>query len=133
MRAQIGVDRIKAKVDTGVRTSALHAMDTEEYFDEGVLRVRFRLHPVQRDTRHSIVIDAEVIDERGVRSSSGISELRPVIRTLLNLGPHQWPIEITLTDRPSMGFRLLLGREALHKRVLVDAGRSFLLGPDAVG
>jgi hypothetical protein len=128
---EMGVDRIKGKIDTGARTSALHAVDMEEYFADGILRVRFRLHPIQRDTRHGIVVDHEVIDERSVRSSSGITELRPVIQTVLALGARQWPIEITLTDRANMGFRLLLGREALRKRVLVDAGRSFLLGSDA--
>ncbi|MEE3042914.1 MAG: RimK/LysX family protein [Candidatus Latescibacterota bacterium] len=121
----IDIDRIKGKIDAGARTSALHAVDLQ-YFDEGVLRTRFRVYPVQRDSTSHLTCDAEVIDERSVKISSGVAEVRPVIRTNLCLGASCWSVDLTLTDRASMGFRLLLGRRALQRRVLVDPSRSFL-------
>jgi len=122
----IGIDRIKGKIDAGARTSALHAVDLHQYFDEGVLRIRFRVYPVQRDSTSHLTCDAEVIDERSVKISAGVAEVRPVIRTNLCLGASCWPIDLTLTDRANMGFRLLLGRRALQRRVLVDPSRTFL-------
>ncbi len=90
--------------------------------------VRFRVHPIQRDTSTVISCEAELLERRLVRSSSGHEDVRPVIVTHLELLGRRWPIEITLTRRDAMGFRLLLGRQALRRRVLVDSGRSFL-GP----
>lgn len=122
----LGVDRIKAKVDTGARSSAIHAFNVRTFSEHGAPHVSFQLHPVQ-DRRHpSIEAVAEIRDERMVKSSNGQRELRFVIDVDINMGGLVWPVELTLTDRDPMGFRMLLGREAIRKRFLVDAGRSFL-------
>ncbi len=123
---ELGIDRIKAKVDTGARSSALHAVDLEPLVRDGSPWIRFRVHPVQRSSRPEITSEAPLADERLVRSSSGRASLRPVIRTAVTLGTASWPIEITLVNRDVMGFRMLLGRSAVRRRFLVDSGRSFL-------
>jgi len=124
----LGVAAIKAKIDTGARTSALHAFDVEPFRRGGRRWVRFRVHPDQRDA--GLVVDAEapLLDERMVRSSSGKQDLRPVIATTVELLGQRWPIELTLARRDVMGFRMLLGREALRGRALVDPGHSFVTG-----
>jgi hypothetical protein len=116
------------KVDTGARTSALHAFEVEEYQEAGVKRVRFSMHPLQK--RNDIVLScsAPVVDERVVSDSGGHREKRYVIRTPVRIGEHEWPIEITLTNRDTMLFRMLLGRTALAGRFLVQADASFLFG-----
>lgn len=124
---ELGVARIKAKVDTGARTSALHAFDLERFTMAGTPWVRFCVHPVQRDSHTTVEVTAPLIDERKVRSSSGKATVRPVIRTLVRLGEHRFPLELTLVRRDVMGFRMLLGRQAIRRRFLVDPGRSFLI------
>jgi hypothetical protein len=122
------IDRVKAKIDTGARTSALHAYDVERFRRRGRDFVRFVVHPLQRNVRETVRVEAELRDERRVKNSGGGVELRPVIRTRAQLRGRIWPIELTLTNRDEMGFRLLLGREALRGRFLLDPGRSFLTG-----
>jgi hypothetical protein len=122
----LGIPEIKAKVDTGARSSALHAFDIRAFRRAGVDRVRFRVHPVQRNTAVTVEAEAEVVDERWIRSSHGHGTLRPVIRTEVVWGQERWPIELTLIGRDEMGFRMLLGRQAVRNRFLVDPGRSFL-------
>jgi hypothetical protein len=122
------VPSIKAKVDTGARTSSLHAFDVEIVRRRRVERVRFKIHPLQKSTRETIAAEAELIEHRLVRSSTGKQTLRPVIMTTINLMGSMWDIELTLTNRDSMGFRMLLGREAIRGRFVVDPGRSFLSG-----
>jgi hypothetical protein len=124
---EVGISIIKAKVDTGARSSALHAFDFEVIEVEGVARIRFKVHPIQRDSHTVILCEAPLIGERWVRSSTGRSMLRPVIRTRIRLGERSFPTEITLVRRDLMGFRMLLGRRALRNRFLVDSGRSFLI------
>ncbi len=126
----LGVEAIKAKVDTGAATSSLHAWDIEEVGTdaEGRPTLRFGVHPAQRDARTEVVATAALTGWRKVRSSNGQVEERPVITTTLALGDALVPIDITLTRRDAMGFRMLLGRSALRRRVLVDPGRSFLTG-----
>lgn len=127
----LGVDRIKAKVDTGARTSALHAFGLERFERDGRTMVRFEAHPVQRDTSVRIPVEAELTDRRKVRTSSGDQTLRPVIWTDVELMGRRWEIELTLIRRDPMGFRMLLGRQAVKGRFLVDPGRSFRDGkPD---
>jgi len=125
---ELGIAAIKAKVDTGARSSALHAVDFETFARAGEPWIRFKVHPLQRDWRTEIVTEAALADERWVRSSSGRRTLRPVIRTAAELGGARWPIEITLVRRDMMGFRMLLGRQAVRRRFVVDPGRSFLRG-----
>lgn len=122
----LGVAQIKAKIDTGARSSALHAFDIERCDLEGKAMVRFAIHPLQDDSRTVVMAEAELLAERHVRNSGGQAQLRPVIRTHVQLGDRQWPIELTLTNRDAMGFRMLLGRQAVRDRFVVDAGRSFL-------
>jgi hypothetical protein len=124
----LGLPAVKAKVDTGAKTSSLHAFDLETFREGGRERVRFGVHPLQDNERLTVWAEADVVDERHVTSSSGHEELRVVIRTPLRLGDLTWPVEITLTDRRSMRLRMLLGREALDGQLLVDASTSFLHG-----
>nr|WP_240783712.1 RimK/LysX family protein [Stenotrophobium rhamnosiphilum] len=120
----LGIRQIKAKVDTGARTSAIHAVRIERPSPK---RVRFAVRPLQKSTEE-IWCEAELIDERWVSDSGGHRELRPVIHTPLILGPHRWQIEVTLTARDNMLFRMLLGRTALEDRYVVDPAASFLMG-----
>lgn len=120
------IPRIKAKVDTGARTSALHTFRVEAFEAAGVARVRFWVHPLQRRDTPEICCEADVLDQRVVRDSGGHEELRFVIRTTVMMAGDGWPVELTLTDRDSMGFRMLLGRSAIRGRFLVDPGRSYL-------
>ncbi|MFB6286188.1 MAG: ATP-dependent zinc protease [Candidatus Bipolaricaulia bacterium] len=127
---EFGVPRIKAKVDTGARTSAIHAKRIQRFHERGRAMVQFVIHPVQRSTRHPVTVTAEITDERKVRSSSGRARHRPVIVTPVKLANYTWAIEVTLANRDMMGFRLLLGRQALKQRFLVHPGRSFVTSPD---
>ena len=123
---ELGTRFVKAKVDTGARTSALHAEDVEYFTRRGKSMVRFAIQPKQRSTRPRIQAEAKVAEMRSIRSSNGVAELRPVIETEIDIGGHLWPIELTLTSRDVMGFRMLLGRQAIRGQALVDPGRSFL-------
>ncbi|MCA9068817.1 MAG: ATP-dependent zinc protease [Planctomycetaceae bacterium] len=124
----LGIESIKAKVDTGARSSSLHAFDVEKFEQDGLTWVRFQIHPVQRKTKPSLEVEAKVLEYRSVRSSSGKASMRPVIITQLNLLGQSWPVELTLANRDEMGFRMLLGREAFRERFLVDAGKSYYGG-----
>jgi hypothetical protein len=122
----LGVAAIKAKVDTGARSSSLHAFDLDIAPGAGV--VRFAVHPIQDDDTVAVEVEAALVEERDVRSSNGEVERRPVIATTAVLAGRTAQLELTLTNRDEMGFRMLLGRTALRRRFLVNAGRSFLGG-----
>lgn len=122
----LGIQEVKAKIDTGARSSALHAFDVVIFECDGKKRVRFKVHPYQRDTTRTVTAEAELLEQRQVRSSGGHSQIRPVIQTIVELNSNRWLIELTLTNRDVMGFRMLLGRQAVRRRFLVDAGKSFL-------
>jgi len=125
---ELGLPLIKAKVDTGARTSALHAFELHAFEENGKRRVRFRIHPKQHNSIDETVCVADIVDERVVRDSGGHEERRFVIETPIRMGEHEWPIEITLTSRDDMLFRMLLGRTALKGRAIVDPSRSYQVG-----
>ena len=131
---ELGLLAIRCKVDTGAATSAIHTTKIETFDRDGVVWARFRVTPFHRKRKRVVVVgEAPVVDEREVTSSSGHVEMRVVVETALRLGLRadapEWPVELTLTDRGSMRFPMLLGRQAMADRVLVDPGASFRLGP----
>ena len=123
-----GVEAIKAKIDTGARTSALHAFDIETYQRDGIAMARFAIHPWQDSSSDVVVVEAPLLERRKVRSSSGTARERPVVLTTMELAGRRESIEVTLTRRDEMGFRMLIGRQALRRRYIVDPGRSYLGG-----
>ncbi|MGA1790084.1 MAG: ATP-dependent zinc protease [bacterium] len=123
----LGIQAIKAKIDTGARSSAIHAFDIKSRSVRGRTRLRFKVHPYQHNSHETWESEAYVIDQRQIRNSGGSTELRYVILTTVQFDEYQCPIELTLTNRDVMGFRMLLGRQALRGRFLIDPRRSFLL------
>jgi hypothetical protein len=122
----LNIPHIKAKVDTGARTSALHTFDLETYeTDTGQERVRFLVHPFQDDTDTVVPCDCAVIGNRSVRDSGGHEQVRPFICLPVVLGDHTWEIEFSLTNRDNMKFRMLLGRTAMEDRFLVNPALSY--------
>jgi hypothetical protein len=127
------VRAIKAKVDTGARSSTLHAWDIEEVdTGNGTRLLRFAVRPLQDNDRKVVRTEAPLLEYREVRSSNGEVEIRPVIVTRLRIMGRLRRIELTLSNRDEMGFRMLLGRRAIRKRFLVDPQRSYLGGGDSV-
>ncbi len=124
----IGLPLIKARVDSGAKTSALHAFNIRSFSRNGVAWVSYEVHPLQDNRRVIVRFESEVVDKRMVKSSSGLSEKRYIIRTPVTLKGQTWDIEISLTNRDSMGYRMLFGREAMNGRILVDPSASFLCG-----
>lgn len=119
------IKEIKAKVDTGARTSSLHAYDLEYFYKGRKEFVRFKVHPLQKSIQKTVRCEAEVLEFRKIKSSNGQVQKRPVILTPIKLMGQEWVIELTLTNRDEMGFRMLLGRECFKKRFLVDVGGSY--------
>jgi len=126
-----GIDAVKVKIDTGARTSALHADDLEIIERDGHRHATFTVHPWQRSARDGVEVSVPLIDERAVTSSSGNASTRPVVMAVIDLDGRPHEIELTLTRRDDMGFRMLLGRKAMEGRYLVDPSHSYLTGkPD---
>ncbi len=126
----LGIPTIKARIDSGAKTSALHAINIAPFLKDGNNWVKFDINPIQNDLKTIIHCEAPLVDKRIVKSSSGYREQRYVIQTILDIGTTSWSIEMTLTNRDSMGFRMLLGREAMSGRILVDPEQLFLLGQE---
>ncbi|MGB5984560.1 MAG: RimK/LysX family protein [Desulfobacterales bacterium] len=124
----LGIPAIKAKIDTGARTSALHTFSLEEFEADGRPMVRFRIHPLQKRKDIEIHCQAPLVERRRVKDSGGHMENRYVIETLAVLKNESWKIKVTLTNRDSMMFRMLLGRTALETRFIIDSGRSYTAG-----
>ena len=124
----LGLPAIKARVDSGAKTSSIHAFNVQKFRRQGETWVSFEVHPVQNNRRIVVRCERPVVDKRIVKSSSGISETRYVILATLKIGDEAWEIELTLANRDSMGFRMLLGREAMSGRMLVDPSLSFCTG-----
>lgn len=125
---ELGVDRIKAKIDTGAKSSAVHAFRIRIVEKDGAPWAEFLLHPMQKRKRPEMKCAAPIVDRRRIRSSNGAVEERLIVRTMLRLGGREWPIDLSLAARDEMGFRLLLGRDALRKKFIIDPSASFLLG-----
>jgi hypothetical protein len=124
----LGIPVLKAKIDTGARTSSLHTFSLEEFTSKGQLMVRFGIHPFRKQTKVELFCEAPVVDQRLVKNSGGYSEMRYVIETNALLGTLLWPIKITLTNRDNMMFRMLLGRTALKDRFIIDPAKQYLTG-----
>ena len=124
----LGIPAIKAKIDTGARTSALHAHFIEAFDDGQINRVRFGIHPVRKRKDLELICEADIVDFRQVKDSGGHPEMRYFIRTEAILGSHRWPIDVSLTSRAGMLFLMLLGRRALEDEFIVDPGRSYVTG-----
>ncbi len=125
---QLGIPAIKARVDSGAKTSALHAINIKNFEKNGEEWLKFDINPIQNNSKSIIHCEAQLVDQRIVKSSNGTREKRYVIRTDVELGNHNWQVEVTLTNRDSMGFRMLLGREAMVGRLIVDPEKKFELG-----
>ena len=123
---ELNVEHVKAKIDTGARSSALHAFDCQEFKQNDRVMIRFAVHPLQHNNQQTVLAEAELLEYRKVRNSGGQAQIRPVILTTIKLREHQWQVELTLTNRDVMGFRMLLGRQAVRNRFLVNPGKSFL-------
>lgn len=125
---ELEIPAIKARVDTGAKTSALHAFNVHCFEEKNEKFVTFDVHPIQHNRNYVKSCKAKLVDARIVKSSSGEQERRYVIKTTITVQDQTWEIEITLTNRDNMGYRMLLGREAMEKRFLVDPEKSFCLG-----
>lgn len=126
-----GIDEIKAKVDTGARTSAIHAFKIKHFKKDDEDWVRFKIHPRQRRRKPEFECEARMVDIRTVTSSNGQREKRVFIKTRMKIGPYLFPVELSLANRDEMGFRMLIGRGALKKRFIVDSASSYTLGAAA--
>jgi len=124
----VGVEWLKAKIDTGARTSSLHAFGLHTFARDGAEWARFEVHPWQRSSADAIEVELPVFDRRPVRSSSGHVEERVVVLLDLRLDGDVVPAEVTLTSRDAMGFRMLVGREVLSRGFVVDCAASYLGG-----
>lgn len=124
----LGVPAIKVKVDTGARSSSLHAFNIHVEQREGAQIVCFEVHPRQRNNDETLVVEAPLLEFRHIRSSGGHLTLRPVVQVTVELLGQRWPVELTLASRDAMGFRMLLGRQAIRRRFTVDPGRSYVGG-----
>ena len=123
-----GIFAIKAKLDTGAKTSALHAWDLRLRMVDGRQWIRFSVHSMQENEVTPVVCEAPLSDRRWVTNSSGTRELRYIITTNLQIGSSCWPIELSLTNREGMEFPMIVGREAMRNRLLVDPSASYRAG-----
>lgn len=127
---EIKIHNIEMRVDTGAKTSSLHVDNVKKFTKKGKPWVKFDIHPDAYNVDDVIECKAALHDVRNVKSSNGVSEERYVIKTVMKLGEVSWPIEITLTDRSDMNYLMLLGRQGMGEKVLVDPSKTFLLESD---
>ena len=124
---------IRAKIDTGARTASIHAFGLEVFERDGQDYARFAIHPDHRSPGPAVIVETPVLGHRSVRNPGGRSEERPIIRTKIVIGGYRFMTEVNLTRRDTMGMPMLLGRQTVRRRFVVDPGRSYLIGraPDA--
>ncbi|WP_432737913.1 ATP-dependent zinc protease family protein [Maridesulfovibrio sp. FT414] len=125
---QLNIPAIKFKTDTGAKTSCLHSFRQDLFMKGGKQWIRFGIHPIQKRTDIEVFCEAPVVEFRNVTNSGGDTEERPVISSRIILGELEWDIELTLTNRDSMRFRMLLGRSAMEELLVVDPAGSYVLG-----
>lgn len=125
---EFGLPAIKAKVDTGAATSSIHAYNIKYVTKGGQTYVKFDIHPIQRNNKISKSCIAKLLDKRHVKSSTGDKQRRPVVLTTMRMGNYEWEIQLNLTNRDSMGMRMLIGRQALVARGMVNPSHKFLHG-----
>lgn len=124
---ELGIADLQVRVDTGAKTSSLHVDNVTKIKKKGKPWVKFDIHPDVHNVETIISCEAALFDVRSIKSSNGVSEQRYVIKTPFRLGGHSWPIEITLTDRSDMTYLMLLGREGMADRILVDPSQTFMI------
>lgn len=127
---ELEIDNLHIRVDTGAATSSLHVDNIEEYEENGEAWVAFDIHPDYHDVTKVVRRNAKVIDSRIIKSSSGEKQKRHLIETQIVLGTEQWPIHISLSDRSSMSYLMLLGRQAMNGHVIVDPEKEYLLSSE---
>lgn len=130
---ELGIEDLQVRVDTGAKTSSLHVDNMKKITKDGKPWMQFDIHPDIYDVAYVINVEAPLSDIRRVKSSNGVSEQRCIITTLLRLGEDSWSIEISLTDRSDMSYLMLLGREGMSDRLLVDPSKTFILKSNNLG
>lgn len=125
---ELAIPAIKARVDSGAKTSSIHAFNIHSFRRDGLLWVSFEVHPIQKNRKTVVRCESPVVDKRVIKSSNGTPETRYVIKANLRLGGYNWEVELTLSNRDTMGYRMLLGREAMQHRILVDPSLRCCLG-----
>lgn len=122
------INKLHIRVDTGATTSSLHVDNIEEFKRDGELWVSFDIHPDYHDVSKILRKETRVVDTRVIKSSNGTRENRHVIETMFSIGGHSWPILISITDRSVMSYLMLLGRQAMNGKIIVDPGEEYILG-----
>jgi len=126
----LDITSLQVRIDTGAKTSSLHVDNVSHYNKAGKPWVKFDIHPDVYDVNTVKTCHSKVEDTRKIKSSNGTSEQRCVIKTIFKIGERQWPIELTLTDRSDMNYPMLLGRQGMGDRVLVDPSKTFMSSTD---
>ncbi len=125
---ELNLPAIRARIDSGAKTSSIHAYNITQFERDNSSWVSFEVHPIKKDNATVVFCEAELVDRREVKSSNGTTEKRFVIKTPFSINDQTWDIELTLTNRDSMGFRMLLGREAMQERILIDPSSKSIFG-----
>jgi len=124
---RLKIPAIRARIDSGAKTSSVHAINIKEFYKVGERWVSYEIHPLRKHTNIFIKCESKVVDYRMIKSSTGVSQPRYVIQTQIEMGGKQWLIEMTLANRRSMGYQMLLGREAMINRILINPAEDFCL------
>ncbi|TCS42694.1 ATP-dependent zinc protease [Reinekea marinisedimentorum] len=124
---EFGIENLPVRIDTGAKTSSLHVDGIKQFRRDGSPWVSFNIHPNVHNVEETIACEAKVHDIRTIKSSNGSSDERFIVKTTLKLGEHSWTIQLSLTDRSEMTYLMLLGRQGMGRRILVDPSETFLV------